>query len=127
MFAVVPNLDHVLYQGKPNQVQRANFSVAPAQTDSALIAAQGAGLKVYVVGFDLHAGSTPAAFQFNTKPAGAGSAVSPVYHQVANGQKAVMMPNLAPLFSTNANEGLSVTTGAGAGNSVGTVWFFVAP
>jgi hypothetical protein len=118
--------DSVFYKGVARTVVAANFSVAPAATDSAFVAAAGAGLKIYVIGYDLHAGTAASTFQFNSKPAGAGTAISPVYPQIASGQK-VVGPYAFPLYSTNANEGLSITTGAGTGNSVGTAWYFIAP
>lgn len=120
--------DVVMYAGKPRSVLTARFSVAPATTDSVtgLPAAQGTGLKIYVVGYELHAGSAGAAFQFNTKPAGAGSAISPVMTQANLGMK-LLPPGAIPAYQTNANEGLSITTGAGTGNTTGSVWYFVAP
>lgn len=120
--------DSIFYKGISRSVVSVNYSVAPAATDSSIVAAAGAGLKIYVIMVDMHAGTAASTFQLNSKPAGAGTAISPVYPQIASAQKVIGAGgNPFPAYATNANEGLTATTGAGTGNTVGTVWYFVAP
>jgi hypothetical protein len=121
----VRTVDEVVRLGKDYPVQRALVSVAASQTDSALVAAQGAGLKIYVLGFRFQAAATPSTAVFTTKPGGAGTAISPVYSPTASLFYGIDFSHVT-LFNTNANEGLSLTTGAG-GTTVGEVWYIVAP
>lgn len=121
----INHADYVWSNGAARQVLRANFSVAPATTDSVtgLPAAQGAGKQIVVLDYELHAGSVAATFQFNSKPAGAGAAISPVMNQIANGLKT--NGSAYGLYVTNANEGLSITTGAGTGATTGSLRYIV--
>lgn len=89
-----------------------------ATTDASVVAAV-AGKKVRVVGLILSPAATtpPASVVFNTKPGGAGSAISATFGLVAGVavQSGGSGEQRAGLFETNGGEGLSVTTGAGAG------------
>lgn len=121
----VRDLSTVFFNGASRVLQRTNISIAASQTDSAIVAAQGAGLKIYVMGFQNNAGATASTFVFTTKPGGAGTAISPVYTPANNAIYGIQAQAVV-LCATNANEGLSATTGAGS-TTVGTVWWFVAP
>jgi hypothetical protein len=87
--------------------------IAASQTDSALIAAV-AGTKLRVHAFAVSCGATPSTVVFNSKPAGAGTAVSPIFNN------SISMPELQPggWFETVSGEGLSVSTGAGSTTGV---------
>lgn len=99
-------------------IKQANFSVATATTDGAVVAAV-ASKKIKVVGLII---STPTATPctFTSKPAGAGTAISPVVNVGANNPLNIAINN--PLWTTNTAEGLSLTTGAG-GTVTGTVYY----
>jgi hypothetical protein len=123
----ITEIGRIVYKGIGYDVVTANLSVAAATVDAAVLAAGGAGLRIYVIAIDLHAGAAPpTTITFNTKPAGAGSAISPAYPQIANGQKWLGHGD-HPLCSTGINEGLTATTAAGTNITVGTVWYFLAP
>lgn len=86
-------------------------SVAASATDSVLVAAK-AGKKIRVLSFILNQGdTTPSSVTFNSKGAGAGTAISPALKASANGG---FVANSAGWFETIAGEGLTVTTGAGS-------------
>lgn len=92
-------------------------SIAASQTDSSLVAAR-AGRRIRVHSVVINQGdTTPSAVTFNTKPAGAGSAIFPALKAAANGSF-VLPNNDAGWFQTNKGEGLSVTTGAGSTTSI---------
>jgi len=92
-------------------------SIAASATDSALVAAQ-AGLKIRVLSIAINQGdTTPSTVTFNSKPAGAGTAIYPALKAAANGGF-VLPHNERGWFETNAGEGLSVTTGAGSTTAV---------
>lgn len=95
---------------------RAVANPAQSQTDSAVVAAA-AGKRVRVLALAAQAGATATTATFNTKPAGSGTAISPVFANAANG--VLVLPfNPAGWFQTAAGEGLSVTTGAGAATGI---------
>lgn len=91
--------------------------VAASQTDSALVAAT-ALKRVRVLSVVINQGdTTPSAVTFNSKSAGAGTAISPVLKAPANG--GFVLPfNERGYFETIAGEGLSVTTGAGSNTAI---------
>lgn len=91
---------------------RAFANVAASQTDSVIVAAV-AGKKIRVLAWGAVAGATATNLTFNSKPAGAGVAISQLFANGANGGEVY---NFNPLgwFETVAGEGLTVTTGAGA-------------
>jgi hypothetical protein len=93
-------------------VQRAIANIAASQTDAALIAAV-AGKIIRVLSVTALCGGTATDLTFNSKPAGAGTAISPLFANAANG--GFHLPhNDHGHFQTVLGEGLSVTTGAGA-------------
>ena len=87
-------------------------NVGASQTDSSLVAASGSTV-IYVLGIQMVTGGTATNVTFNSKPAGAGTAISQLFANAANGG-AVLTPSGIPYYKTNAGEGLSVTTGTGS-------------
>lgn len=89
-----------------------------ATTDAVVVAAV-ANKRLRVIGFILSPAATtpPASAVFTSKPGGAGSAISATFGLVAGVSVASggVGEQRAGLFETNVGEGLSVTTGAGAG------------
>jgi UDP-N-acetylmuramyl tripeptide synthase len=101
-------------------------SVAVATTDSSVVAAV-PGMKIRVLSYVVAATTTPpATIVFNTKPTGAGSAISATYGIVAQ-QTLNEATDTAGLFQTNQGEGLSVTTGAGTTAVTLTVTYVLTP
>ncbi len=95
-------------------------NVAAGQTDSQVVAAV-AGKKIRVLAAVVVAGSTATNITFNTKPAGAGSAISCLLANGANGG-AVLPFNPVGWFETAAGQGLTVTTGAGSTTGIQVVY-----
>jgi hypothetical protein len=87
-------------------------NVAQSQTDSAVVAAV-PGFAIVVVSVYALTGATATNLTFNSKPVGAGTAISALLANAANGGQ-VLPFNASGWFKTNVSEGLSVTTGAGA-------------
>lgn len=100
-------------------VKYAKASVAASQTDSSIVTAV-AAKKIRVLGVIL-SGPTATSVTFNTKPAGAGTAVSQALVYTAN-SVACLPPNSLGYFETSAGEGLTVTTGAGGTTAIGIVY-----
>lgn len=97
--------------------QNAYDSVAASATDSVLVAASGTA-KIVVTSVVINQGDTTAStVTFNTKGAGAGTAISPALKAAANG--GFVLPfNENGWFATNGGEALTVTTGAGSTSAV---------
>lgn len=94
------------------QLKRAIANVAASQTDSVIVAAV-TGRKIRVIAGWTIAGATATTVVFNTKPGGAGTAITPVIAQGVN--SGLVLPNNHDgWFETNKGEGLTVTTGAGS-------------
>jgi len=104
-------------------VKRAFANVAASQTDATLTM-EGGGTLAAVAGKRLRvlfvvaiAGGTATNLTFNSKGSGAGTAVSPLLANAANG--GVVMPaNPFGWFQTSAGETLTVTTGAGSATGI---------
>src|SRR3954463_13994768 len=97
--------------------QNAYDAIAASATDSVLIAAP-TGSRIIVTSVVINQGdTTPSTVTFNSKGAGAGTAISPPLKAAANGGF-VLPVNDAGWFGTNAGEGLSVTTGAGSTTNI---------
>jgi len=96
----------------PLTVSQVLANVAASQTDSSLVAANGSKV-IYVLAVAMVTGLTQTNVTFNTKPAGAGTAISPLFANAISGG-AVLPFNPGVWFKTNAGDGLTVTTGAGA-------------
>lgn len=116
--------DSVTAQFMPNRIMRratpgesaldlrAFANVAASQTDSSIVAAV-SGKVIRVLAMVAVAGGTATNLTFNTKPAGAGTAISPLFANGINGGE-VLPFNPSGWFETNSGEGLTVTTGAGS-------------
>lgn len=98
--------------GHARIVVRVVANIAASQTDSSLVAAV-ALMKIRVLWVAMVAGGTATNLTFNSKPAGAGVAISPLFANSANGG-AVLEPNMFGWLETLLGEGLTVTTGAGS-------------
>lgn len=98
-------------------VQNAWANVAAAQTDSALVAAV-PNRKIRVLGVLVNAKDAGAVtFTFNSKPAGAGNAISPTFIAPLNG--GFVLPQGGDgWFETVAGEGLTITTAAASALAV---------
>jgi hypothetical protein len=96
-------------------------TIAAGSTDATFTLGDGsAGALVAVTGYQIRvlavfalAGSSGANLTFNSKGAGAGTAITPAF---PNGGNAgfVLNENTAGWFATNSGETLTVTTGAGS-------------
>lgn len=98
-------------------INRAIANVAASQTDAVVIPAVG-GKKIRVLWVYALAGGTATNLTFNSKPVGAGVAISPLLANGANGGE-VLSPNPYGWFETKTSEALTVTTGAGATTGIG--------
>jgi hypothetical protein len=97
-------------------------TIAQSTTDGALISAV-PGSRIKVLGLWVFSAST-STFVFNTKPSGAGTAITPVITGSAN-LNTIINNGGAMLFQTNVGEGLTLTTGAG-GNTIVLCSYIVA-
>jgi hypothetical protein len=96
--------------------QSAFANVAASQTDSVVVAAS-TGKRIRVLNLVVVNGDTAAStVVFNTKPAGAGSAITATFKTGPNG--VMVLGDSDGWFQTNPGEGLTVTTGAGAATAV---------
>ena len=102
---------------------KAFANVAAGTTDGDIVTAV-AGKKIRVVSAACVAGATATTLTFNTKPAGAGSAISALFANGANGGE-VLGYNPKGWFDTTVSEGLTVTTGAGATTGVHVTYVLV--
>jgi len=93
-------------------VRRVKSNVVHETTDGALVTAV-AGNKVRVLGVNVVAGGTATLVTFNSKPSGAGAAVSAAFSLGANGVLTLPIHEDG-WFETSGAEGLSVTTGTGS-------------
>lgn len=102
-------------------VKYAFANIAASQTDAALVAAV-TGKKIRVLGYALHAGDTAGSdVTFNTKPVGAGAAITSLKALGIN-QSVVVPQSKDGWFETTAGQGLSVTTGAGSATGIDLVY-----
>lgn len=99
-------------KGKVRSVSRSFKNIAAAQTDAEVVAAV-AGYKIRVLAMTMSPGATATAITFNSKPAGAGTAISALFANAANATQQ-LGHNPHGWFETNVGEGLSATTGAGS-------------
>lgn len=98
-------------------VRNAWDTIGASTTDSVLVAAA-SGEKIRVRSFIINQGdTTPSNVTFNSKGAGAGTAISPALKYAANG--GTNPPdNPRGWFETNVGEALTVTTGGGSNTAV---------
>lgn len=116
---LIPNTTNsgtVYVNGTAYSVKRAFANVAASTTDSSIISAV-ASKKLRILSVVLECGATATNITFNTKPAGAGTAISMQFQNGAN-SGAVLARNEDGWFETNSGEGLTVTTGAGSTTGV---------
>lgn len=93
-------------------VKKAKAAIASATTDGLVVPAV-AGKVLRVLAVILHCGATATTVTFNSKPAGAGAAVSQVFALAAN--QSVVIPRLDDgWFESVISEGISATTGTGS-------------
>jgi hypothetical protein len=92
-------------------------SIASATTDGSVVAAV-TGKKIRVHGYVLSCAGTATTLTFNTKPGGAGSAISHTHNLPVNANVPVPLcgdqAGALGWFETNAGEGLTATTGTGS-------------
>lgn len=91
---------------------RALANVAASQTDSVLVAGV-AGKVIRVTSAVMNPGGVATTCVFNSKGAGAGTAISPVFSNEAN-RANILQNDQTGWFETNPGEALTVTTGAGS-------------
>lgn len=102
---------------------RANANVAASQTDSVLVAAQGTN-RIRVYALALMTGNVATNVTLNSKPAGAGTPIGPLWAAGANG--GLVLPHSPDgWFDTAAGEGLSVSTGAGSATGIALTYDYV--
>lgn len=92
--------------------RRALANVAASQTDAVLVTAV-TGRKIRLLASATLAGTVATNLTFNTKGAGAGVAISPLFANASN-SGAVLPFNPLGWVETNTGEALTVTTGAGS-------------
>lgn len=96
-------------------VSRAKANIATGTTDSSLVTAV-SDARIAVHAVSILVGATATTVTLNTKPSGAGTAISQVFQCGANG--GVVLPySRVPWFITSSGEGLSVTTGGGGSDT----------
>jgi hypothetical protein len=100
--------------------KRAFANVAISQTDSNIVTAV-AGKKIRVIALFTVGGGTATTFTFNSKGAGAGTAISPLFASGVN-TAIVLEPATVGWFETNTGEALTVTTGAGSATGIHVVY-----
>lgn len=100
-------------KGSPVTVQWAVANIAASQTDAALVTAvAGSVIRVLFLSFSPATAAT-AGVTFNTKPAGAGTAITPLFVGALNSVNTFPYNNVG-WFQTATGGGLTVTTGAGS-------------
>lgn len=116
--------DYVRAGGASLAPKFAFANIAASTTDGAVVAAV-ASKKIRVLALAAVCGGTATTLVFTSKPAGAGSAISPTYANGANGGEALPFSPVG-WFETVAGEGLSATTGAGSTTGVQVVYVEVS-
>jgi hypothetical protein len=107
-------------------MKRAFANVAAAAVDAVLVAAvptdgQGRNKSIRVCGLILSGTAAATSITLNSKPAGAGGAISPTINIPANTTVAVDVAE-AGWFETVQGQGLTCTTAAGSGVGVQVVY-----
>lgn len=95
-------------------------NVTASSTDASVVSAV-AGKKIRVLAAAFVCGATATTATFNSKGSGAGTAISMLFANASNGG-AVLNECEAGWFETNANEALTLTTGAGSDTGVQVVY-----
>lgn len=108
--------------------QTAFVNVAASATDAPFTGGQIpsaiAGKQVNVLAIAVVSGGTATTVTFNSKSGGAGTACSTTFQMGINGDLSLPY-NPKGWFSTNAGEGLTVTTGAGATTGIQLTYEYV--
>lgn len=104
-------------------LKRAFANVNASSTDASVVDAV-PGKRIQVCAVVFVCGGTATNATFNTKPSGAGSAISALFANAANGG-AVLPFAEAGWFATNVGEGLSLTTGSGSATGVQVIYMEV--
>lgn len=116
MERVIQKIDVVRLGNNEYEVKTAKGSIAAATTDGVVLAAV-TGKNIYVLDLQMSARAAATAV-LNSKPAGAGAAISEQFNFAANGQASRPMGPAGYWYKTAAAaEGLSMTT-VGAGGIV---------
>lgn len=116
MERVIPKIDRVRYGDREFEVKTAKGSVAAATTDGAVLSGV-TGKNIYVLSMKMSARAAATA-TLNSKPAGAGVAISEQFNFAANAHVARDMQIAGYYYKTiAAGEGLTMTT-VGAGGIV---------
>lgn len=110
-------VDCISYGTRLLEVKYFRANVTSGSTDAALISAV-ANHSLVIISFRVMAGNVATSATFNTKPGGAGSAISETFQCGINGGQ---MGPFQPVghFKTNSGEGLTLTTGSGSTVGVG--------
>lgn len=111
--------------GEALPVNYAFANVAASQTDSSVVTAT-ASHKIRVLSLAFVAGGTATNITFNSKGGGAGTAISCLFANAANGG-AVLPYNPHGWFETNSGEALTVTTGAGSTTGIQLTYIVANP
>ena len=111
--------------GERGGVKNAWLDVAAAQTDAVLVAAE-PGRKIVVIGVFANGKDAGASLlTFNSKGAGAGTAISPIFDVAADGGF-VMPQEHGGWFETIKGEALTATTGAASATALIVVYRMAA-
>lgn len=93
-----------------------NVNVAAGQTDSVLLAAA-PGKRIVVTAVAAVGGGIATNLTFNSKPAGGGTAISPLL-ALAPSLPLVLPENQTGWWETKSGEGLTCTTGTGSATGI---------
>lgn len=99
------------------QTSKKAFANVNASTTDGVIVSAVAGKSIKVVAAFLVTGGTATNVTFNSKGSGAGTAITSLIADGANGG-AVLSYNFDGWFNTNPGEALTVTTGSGSATGV---------
>ena len=98
------------YDGTPVAIKRALVSIASGTTDGACVTAV-SGKRIRVLSAVVVPGAAVTVVTFNTKPAGAGTAISAAMSLAASTAHNLIL-NPHGHFQTSSGEGLTITTSA---------------
>lgn len=115
--------DAIMIGGTVATPKFAFANVAASSTDSSIVAAV-AGKRIRVLSYRLNVAATATNATFNTKPGGAGTAVSETYQLDARATWSSGFSHVGHI-QTGVSEGLAVTTSTGSQVGVGVVYIEV--
>src|ERR1041384_8313943 len=110
--------------GNQCTVKTALKDIAASTTDSSIVAAV-TGKRIRVLAYSTQCGGTATTLVFNSKGAGAGTAISSTQQPAANGGRVANQPLGGFWFQTNAGEALTATTGSGSQTGVEVIYIEV--